>query len=223
MKKELLEHLVRSCVREVLSQIREDDQTLGASAPPADGQGSAEQPAIPKDKDSRPELPSEPETPPSTNLKGVVFVNPKDKSKLQKISLKSGDDATIERTLHRIGAATAGNGIKVASATLRGVKDVLKNPNTTLYLYVGKYDPASEEMFLMADKSLNVAKESSVPVAELGGGVGELPSNTDELPPSAGEIDQRLRGGGQTPVYGGVDETLRKVVKKMVNEILDRR
>lgn len=49
MKQELLEHLVRLCVREVIDQV---DETKGAPAPPADGQGTADQPGIPKNKDT---------------------------------------------------------------------------------------------------------------------------------------------------------------------------
>jgi hypothetical protein len=48
MKKELLENLIRTCVREVLDQVSEKT-TVGAPAPPAEGLGTAEQPAIPKD------------------------------------------------------------------------------------------------------------------------------------------------------------------------------
>lgn len=49
MKQELLEHLIRHCIREVISQMNEaSDEIKGAAAPPADGQGTADQPAIPK-------------------------------------------------------------------------------------------------------------------------------------------------------------------------------
>lgn len=89
MKQELLEHLIRHCIREVITQVREaddksknpkkkkisfdsddnriykgdngdphgynlsetnsgDTEIKGAAAPPADGQGTADQPSIPK-------------------------------------------------------------------------------------------------------------------------------------------------------------------------------
>lgn len=48
MKKELLEHLIRHCIREVITQMNETDDIKGAAAPPADGQGTADQPAVPK-------------------------------------------------------------------------------------------------------------------------------------------------------------------------------
>jgi hypothetical protein len=63
VKTELMEYLVRRCVQEVLSQVYETSDK-GALAPPADGQGTADQPAIPKRKDTRPEPPSGKETPP---------------------------------------------------------------------------------------------------------------------------------------------------------------
>ncbi len=41
MKQELLEHLIRHCIREVLTQVREiDNNTKGVLAPPADGTGT---------------------------------------------------------------------------------------------------------------------------------------------------------------------------------------
>lgn len=50
MKQELLEYLVRSCAREVLKQINENNgEFRGAAAPPADGQGTADAPALPKE------------------------------------------------------------------------------------------------------------------------------------------------------------------------------
>lgn len=47
VKKQLLEYLIRQCVKEVLEQVSEDE-TVGAASPPADGLGTAEQPALPK-------------------------------------------------------------------------------------------------------------------------------------------------------------------------------
>lgn len=62
VKKELLEHLIRECVKEVVEQASEGSLPVkfkkeksfkvpvkkGAVAPPEDGQGTADQPAIPK-------------------------------------------------------------------------------------------------------------------------------------------------------------------------------
>ena len=54
MKRELLEALTRLCVREVISQMKlneegEKETSPGAKAPPADNQGTADQPPLPKD------------------------------------------------------------------------------------------------------------------------------------------------------------------------------
>jgi len=225
MKQELLEYIIRACASEVLEQLKEEDDTKGAPAPPASGQGTADQPEIPKtEKPTDPEEPTKPETPevpPSPELKGIVFVNPKDKSKLQKIDLKAGDDAALERNLHRLGASVAGAKVKTALSTTRMVKDVVRNPHTSVYLYIGKYDPQSDELFLMADKSLQVAKDSSVPAAEIS--TGAAPLSPDVFNPlTAGETEyaKHLAAQGQN-VPQPVDENLRKAIKVMVEKILD--
>lgn len=227
MKQELLEYIIRACAKEVLTQINEGDEDIkGAAAPPADGQGTADQPAIPNNKEpisTEPEEPKTPSTPPAPELKGVVLVNPKDKSKLQKVELKSGDDATLERNLHRIGAAAAGSRVKTALSTMRMVKDVIRNPNSSIYLYVGKYDPQSEELFLMADKSLQVAKDSTVEPSEVS------PTSSTAISPdtfnpslaSGEDFAKHMSNQGYVPPQTPVDENLKKLIKKMVNELLD--
>jgi len=270
MKPELLEYLVRQCVREVLSQTKTEkpaqpsspkqgmtkdearkflkakgysdekinklvgkvngvdeveDPTKGAPAPPEGGQGTADQPEIPKDPSAANEKPSEPETPPpSADLKGVVLVNPKDKAKLEKITIRGQDDASIERDLHREGSRRAGSQVKVALSTIRMVKDALRNPNSATYLYLGKYDPNSEEIFLMADKSLQVAKDSTVPPAELTGTpVATLPpQDFHAATASATDFGQRMATQGQTPKYG-IDEKMSSMIRKAVNEVLDKK
>lgn len=226
MKQELLEYLIRHCVKEVLSQVNEvNDETVGASAPPADGQGTADQPPVPKEKGAPEENPSEPETPAmpqSPNLKGVVFVNPKDKAKLQKLQIQGGNDAALERSLHQQASRVAGPNVKVALSTSRMVKDALKNPNTTTYLYLGKYDPNSEEIFLMADKSLQIAKDSSISPAEMTGAPASTFTPQDKIAGARDDADYAAARQTQTPKYG-LNEELNKVIKKMVNEVLDRK
>ena len=202
-----------------------DDETKGAPAPPADGQGTAEQPEIPKDKDTTPEPPSEPETPPpSPELKGIIMVDPRDKSKLDVQKIQGGNDAALERELYRIASSKAGPSTKVALATSRMVKGALSNPNTAVYLYLGKYDPESREIFLMADKSLQIAKDQSISPAELTGTPTTMPAPThfDPITASPGQLAQRMQAGGQTQVPR-VDEKLVKVIRKMVNEMLDKK
>jgi hypothetical protein len=227
MKQELLEHLIRHCIREVVSQMNEmGDETKGAPAPPADGQGTADQPAIPKN-DSTQESPLAPETPedfPTSDMKGVVFINPKDKSKLIKVPIQAQGDAGVERVLHQQAARLAGSKVKVALSTSRMVKDALHNPNTSVYLYLGKYDPESDEIFLMADKSLQVAKDSSISSGELTGApVTTLPpANFQPFTATPGEYAHRLSAGGKSQATG-IDENLQRIIKKVVNEILDKR
>lgn len=204
----------------------QDDETKGAAAPPADGQGTADQPAIPKeDPTQEPPAASEtPEAPPAPDMKGVVFVNPKDKAKLIKVPIQAQGDAGIERSLHQQAARLAGSRVKVALPTSRMVKDVLHNPNTSVYLYLGKYDPESDEVFLMADKSLQVAKDSSVSPGELTGApvTALAPTSFHPLTADPGEYAHQLAAGGKVQATG-IDENLQRVIKKVVNEILDKR
>ena len=269
MKPELLEYLVRHCVREVLAQTKTDkktqptqlsqgmtkdeaieflkakgysdekinklvgkvngvdeveDPTKGAPAPPEAGQGTADQPEIPKDKPDEP-LQDEPTPPPSPELKGVVFVNPKDKAKLQKVQVQGQDDASLERSLHQQAARIAGSRVKISISTSRMVKDALRNPNTAVYLYLGKYDPNSEEIFLMADKSLQVAKDSSIPSSEMTGApVSSLaPSDFHPQTAGAGEFAQRMTAQAQGTPRRGIDEKLVKMIRRSINEVLDRK
>lgn len=237
MKPELLEYLVRHCVREVLSQTKKhelsqtgkvnegDEEIKGAAAPPADGQGTADQPGIPNEKDSIPEKPSEPETPPpSADLKGVIMVNPKDKAKLEKITIRGQDDASIERELYREGSRRVGSRVKIAFSTVRMVKDALKNPNSVTYLYLGKYDPESSEIFLMADKSLQLAKDGTIPPGEFTGTpVSVLPPQDSHTDTELGQqFGQRLANQSKTQAYG-IDEKLSTMIRKVVNEILDKK
>lgn len=222
MKPELLEFLIRECAREVLTQINEGDQDIkGAAAPPADGQGTADQPAIPNEEPKIPEKPQQPETPPAPALKGMVFVNPKDKSKLQKVDIKSGDDATIERSLHALASRSAGAKVKISLSAMRAVKNAISNPNAALYLYVGQYDPQSEELFLMADNSLQVAKDASVAPEEMS--TMSAPVSTtafNAMAASPGEFANHLANQGYTQPTA-VTEELRKAIKAMVEKIMD--
>lgn len=223
MKPELLEFLIRECAKEVLTQLNEEEETKGAAAPPADGQGTGDQPSVPLDEpdDTQQDQP-EPEVPTSPDLKGIVLVNPRDKSKLQKMDLKRSDDATLERGLHRYAAQIAGSKVKVALSTLRQVRDAVNNPNGSLYLYIGKYDEASDELFLLADKSLQVAKDSSVPPTELQG-AGSSYSPTAQFHPmtaTSDEFAQNMTAGGRT-VPQPVSENTRAAIKALVNQILD--
>jgi hypothetical protein len=226
MKKELLEYIIRACSKEVLQQLNEAEDTEGAPAPPADGQGTADQPPIPKGKtpiSTEPEEPQTPKVPSSPELKGIVLVNPKDKSKLQKVDLKSGDDSSVERSLHKIAAGMAGSKVKIALSTLRLAKDAARNPNTSIYLYIGKYDPQSDELFLMADKSLQVAKDSSVSPAEIPSGMSPMSLSFNPYSANDAELAKHITGGGMRQVQEPVNEELKGMIKKMVTNLINGR
>jgi len=221
MKQELLEYIVRACAQEVLKQIQtlnEEEETKGASAPPSDGQGTADQPSIPKEPaETSKEIP---DAPPSPELKGIILINPKDKSKLQKIDIKSQDDAGLERQLHNIASKIAGGKVKTSISTIRLVKDVIKNPSSVAYLYIGKHDPNAEELFLMADKSLQVAKDSSIPVTDIAS-ASTFSSNTfNPLQASSDEFAQQLSNKGYV-VPQSIDEDLRRTIKTIAEQMFN--
>jgi hypothetical protein len=104
------------------------------------------------------------------------------------------------------------------------VKGILSNPSETGYLYIGKYDPESDEVFLLADKSLQVAKDGSIGAGE-SGGVGAADS-FNPMGASADEFAGRMSRGGQTPVrgvedMGDINENFKQIIKRLVNEIID--
>lgn len=203
IKRELLECLIRECICELLDHTNEADETIGAAAPPADGQGTADQPAL-----------SQPESPlgkvPSS---GVILVNPRDTSKLQPLPLKFTDDAKLERDLFKVGSTIGGPRIKTSLNAVRSVKDAIQNPSSPVYVFIGKYDPDSDEVFVMADKDLNVAREESVtPTVSK-----SSPSDTfSPITADADEFANRLSSAGQTP-RSELDE-IKKSIKKMVKD-----
>jgi len=209
------------------NKVNEADDIKGAPSPPAAGQGTADQPEIPKNNPDEPTEPSQketPEVPLSPEIKGIVIVNPKNKAKLEKVTLRSGNDADIERELHRIGAKFAGPKVKTTISTMRAVKDAVRNPNTTTYLYFGKYDPNSEEIFLMSDKSIQIAKDESVPASELTGVV--IPPLTSTATSQWADPEdwmKKMAARGQTPKYEVNENKIKKVISRMVNEILDKK
>jgi hypothetical protein len=172
-----------------------------------------------------PDEPEKTELPPKA-IKGAVFVNPKDKSKLDPkplAILRGQTDVNIERILHRIATGIAGARAKVSIGAKRMAREVAKNPNASVFFYLGKMDPESDEIFLMADKSLNVAKDESIQPGELTGApVSTLPafyksfgSMTDD------EYETHRQNRNQaTPRYG-IDESAKSMIKKVVNKILD--
>ena len=215
MKTELLEYLVRQCVREVLDQVEEEanasklkSSNIGkgdgkepakqkvtvkpfikgkkskvnitklneeevppdpsAEQGPEAGAQSEPEPVKPEEP-TTPEKPEEPTEKPQRIPKGALLLNPKDKSKPEPIKWQGRDDASIERTLHQAAASIVGSRTKVSLGAKRMARELVANPNTTAFFYFGKIDPESEEVFLLADKSLQIAKTNSIPSGELMG------------------------------------------------------
>lgn len=293
MRTELLETLVRQCVREVLDQIEEEVNvsTIKSSGigkqdgkepakqkipvkpfkaggkqkvnikkineadeqddpdkdpkdtPPTDTDPSAEppvsaqspaQPSAPTEPPAQPstpaptapaaaEKPEEPAEPPPPAKKGALVINPKDKSKLQPITWQAKDEASIERTLHQVAASIAGSRTKVSIIAKRLAREIVNNPNTSAYFYFGKMDPESDEIFLMADKSLQIAKEDSVQPSEIVGSPvsGVIPHHLNYTAMTDDEYETYMKQRNRaTPRYGGIDETAVKMIKKAVNQIL---
>ena len=107
-------------------------------------------------------------------------------------------------------------------------REVMANPSATVYFYIGKMDPESEEVFLMADKSLQIAKDSSVQPGELTGtAVGTLPPGYGSFGAmNDPEYEDYMKTRSLAkPRYGidepRIDETAAKMIKKVVNKILD--
>lgn len=298
IRTELLEALVRQCVREVLDQVDERvdgdgkpiDQSsdIGKSdnkkpkkikakwlppskfkvdikkttkineeeqdqkdkpAKPAPSPDAKEEPSSqpepkgePSDKGDAPE-PEKTELPKAT-IKGPVFVNPKDKSNLKPVRLQGRNDTEIERSLHQIAASVAGSKTKVSLGAKRMAREAAKNPSASIFFYLGKMDPESDEIFLMADKSLQVAKDDSVQPGEITGMPSQPTSNPiykarawDDPEPQAnpdskyaGWMSRGKIAPTATPRYGGDDydpqglnESAKSMIKKVVNQILDGR
>ena len=157
-----------------------------------------------------------------------MLVNPRDKSKLDPkpfTSLKGQSDFNIERILHQIAVGTAGSRAKVSLGAKRMAREVAKNPSASVYFYFGKMDPESDEIFLMADKSLNVAKDDSVqpgditgtPASTLPAGYKNFGSMRDD------EYAQYINTHNLPKPRYGIDEGAKTMIKKVVNQILNGR
>lgn len=156
MKKEFLEYLIRECVKEVLEAFPQEPETAGAPAPPAGGLGTADQPPL---------EPASAAPPPMQSAKGVFYVDPKKPGKPAPLKVAAPQDpAALERDLYRTAARSGGPRVKVSSAALREVPKVLSNPNTSLYLYIGKQneDDPDSELYLLPAKTLQQAQQGSV-------------------------------------------------------------
>lgn len=210
MKKELLEYLIRECVREVLEAFPQEPETVGAPAPPAAGQGTADQPPIPQQPAASPE--GAPLMPGTT---GLFYVDPKKPQKPAPLKVQAGDPATLERQLYRTASRSGGPRVKISSAALREVPKVLANPNSALFLYIGKQneDDPDDELYLLPARTLQQAQADSV-----GAGVSAEHPTTSlaTVDPNTGEAPQ-----GKT-MAPDIDESskLHNMISTMVREAL---
>ena len=199
-----------------------DEPEAPSSVQPSSPSISSGQPPTPAEP-AEPEAPDQEPTPRPTT--GPVLINPRDKSKLQPVKFAGRDESSIERTLHSLASSIAGPKVKISLGAKRLAREAASNPNAKIFFYLGKMDPESEEIFLLADKSLQIAKDDSIQPAELHG----TPSMT--TPPSSlnigdmndAEYDayqgRKIKG---TPRYG-LSERAEGMIKKAVHKILDRK
>jgi hypothetical protein len=189
------------------------------------------QPSSQPPKSKEPEQPEEPEAqeqepvPPSTA--GPVLINPKDKSKLQPVKFSGRDDGSIDRTLHDVASRIAGPKVKVSLGAKRLAREAASNPNAKIFFYLGKMDPESDEIFLMADKSLQIAKEESIQSSEIQGTpvLSGTPSSLNIPGMNDVEYDAyqaQQKRGGLKPRYG-LSENAENIIKKAIHKILDRK
>lgn len=208
-----------------ITKINEEEEPQDPSKGPEAAAPATPEPTKPEEP--KPEEPKseepKPETPPPRIPKGASVLNPKDKSKLQPIRWQGRDESSIERTLHQIAVSIGGARTKVSLGAKRLAREVVVNPSSTAFFYFGKTDPESEEIFLMADKSLNIAKDDSIQPGDLTGAPSLSPPNPALNYGSMNDkeyTDYMNTRHLAKPRYG-IDEGAKGLIKKMVNQILD--
>jgi hypothetical protein len=205
MKPEFLEYLIRECVKEVLEAFPAEPETVGAPAPPAAGQGTADAPPV-QSGDQQAAGPIF-----TVDTKGIWFLNPKNPSKPQQLQLKGQDPASLERELYRYAAQASGPRVKVASSTLREVPKVQANPNMAIFLYVGKQNEDEEDLYMLPAKTYQDAKAGSV------GADVSADHPTSNIPPP-----EDIPSTGQKTMAPDIDENnkLREMLSSMIKEAL---
>jgi hypothetical protein len=195
----------------------------------------------PKSAEAPPTTPAPPTSEPQSSPPITEAVSPM--AAYSHIPPKQLTRDMIERIVYYIGSKFAGTGNAfkgVANSTLRDVEKAIKS-GSTLFLYLGKLDPASDEIFVLHDESLQGAKANSIPPSELGGAgiLSPSPGSADFDPETATADDMaqfmdkeapgkvRTYGAPEDPEdLGDVDEKklyeVKRMIKKLVSEVLDR-
>lgn len=191
-------------------------EAAAPSAPATPPSPTPEEPKAPAAAEPPPEKPQR-------IPKGASVINPKDKSKLDPIKWMGRDESSIERTLHQVAVSMAGPRTKVSLGAKRMAREAIANPNLPIYFYFGKTDPESEEIFLMADKSLQIAKDDSVQPGDLTGTPVSTPppSHPNYGAMSDDEYTTYMNQRNLPKPRYGIDEGAAKLIKRMVNQILD--
>jgi hypothetical protein len=151
--------------------------------------------------------------------RGVFFVSPRNpNAKPEPLKIRNLPDAQLERELYKIASRVAGPRVRIAANTLRSIKNYLQNPNLSVFLYIGKQDPESDEFYLLADKTLQGARENTTPVTQ--------PTDYDvtaisQEPETTDDVASRMASGGRT-LAPQIDEVkpLRNMLASMVRETL---
>lgn len=143
----------------------------------------------------------------------------------------------IERIIYYTAARFAGSSVKIAGETLREVEKAIKS-DSTLFLYIGKFDETSEEIYVLTEHSLQLARSQSLPPAELGGAAAPpAPEGTEDFDPNLATDDDMARfmdkeAPGKVKSYGAPEDLgeatktklceVKHLIKKLVNEVLDK-
>jgi hypothetical protein len=101
-------------------------------------------------------------------------------------------------------------------------RESVANPNASVYFYFGKTDPESEEVFLMADKSIQIAKDDSVQPGDLTGTPVSTPppEHLNYGTMSDQEYTDYMNTRNLPKPRYGIDEDAKRLIKKAVNQIL---
>lgn len=213
MKKQLLEYIVRECVREVLEANDPNDPTKGAPAPP-EGDTGADQPR----KDTPPAPPAEKETPPTPELvsatrpkSGIYFIDVNDRSKLIPIKIPKVDDMLIGKTISNVTTQKTGQPIPLSILANNEIKNAIRNPNMALFLYVGK------EKQVMSNSNYDTAVNLMASKEEIQTQDGQFQPT---MPVTSSPIPQT---NPQTnPQAAQLNESLKRMIKKIIRESLRR-
>jgi hypothetical protein len=193
MRKDQLERIIGVCIKEVLELVPEISQ------PPQQTQQGGQVLAQPST-----------ETNPSDTPKsiGIYFINPKKLFAPPELKVfKFQTDPQLERDLHKVASAIMGPSVIVAANTLRSVKNFIQNPIQSIYLYIGKQNDESGELYLLADKNYYSAKGKSVG-----------PETVEQQPPEPNVGQKEPETGNRSQTTAPKIDEIKLYIKKLIKE-----